>query len=239
MLFRFFTYLHIITVTLFLCMSSSVYAKNLGPKKSKSEHLSNEKVIAEAKTLTPSLAPYTQAPDEIPLSKKEQDAFNNEKAIYKEIEVGTGKRGIAIFKVNASAQKIWATIHSFPSYPEWIKGLRAADIYRSDGENIFVHFQASHWLLGKTQWYVHHSFPSLDNITNNSWGSWTLDYNKASDFRDSVGFWQVIEESKQASKVIYSVDLLFKKKTSAFIRRAALKRSLKDATQWVKEQAEN
>lgn len=188
------------------------------------------------------LSPYTAAPKAIVLTQKEQAKLASFKPVYKKWTIDQRRRGVAIFRVEASSEAIWSVIRGFTQYPLWVKALKKTDIYQQDGNIIYVRFDASHWLLGKTTWYVKHDFPApiLDGQgEQRNWGSWTLDYQHRSDFNDSVGFWQVIpvEGNPQLNDVIYSVDLSLKN-APAFIRNSAIKKGLKTATQWVREQAE-
>ncbi len=193
------------------------------------------------------LTAYTEAPQGIALSEKDQAKLQDFKPVYKKWKIGKRRRGVAIFRVAASRQAIWSVIRDFTHYPQWINSLKSTEIYHSqtqqDTSHLYVRFDASHWLLGKTTWYVHHQYPAAHlseaELGQHNWGSWTLDYQHRSDFNDSVGFWQVlpVEGAPERHDVIYSVDLSLKN-APVFIRNGAIKKGLKTATQWVRKQAE-
>lgn len=186
------------------------------------------------------LTEYHNEPSSFLLSDKEQQRLALFKPVYKKEIINGKQRGVTIFLVKASITTIWATIHQFSNYPKWIKGLKSAKVYEVSNNSAYVHFTATHWLLGKTQWYVKHNFPRLDQLNEKRWGAWVLDYRHQSDFYDAVGFWQVktIHDQPNVSEVIYSVDLQLKEGTPAFIQRAAIKKGLKSATKWLKRESE-
>jgi len=190
------------------------------------------------------LKPYLEAPKITALSPEEQEKLAGFKPIYKKWTVDRRRRGLAIFRVAASKTTIWSVIRDFDSYPLWIKDVKETEVYRRERGDIYVSFEASHWLLGKTRWYVRHQFPPANfteaQLAMNNWGSWTLDYDHRSDFNDSVGFWQIVPVVGQPDlhDVIYSVDLSLSR-SPAFIKNRVVKRGLRTATQWLREQAEN
>jgi ribosome-associated toxin RatA of RatAB toxin-antitoxin module len=187
------------------------------------------------------LQPLTGPPPAITLSPSEQARFDSGQAVFKTTILADAKRAAAIFKVNASPGKIWAIIRNFQSYPKWIDGVMKTDIYHQSDNLLSVRFEANHWLLGTTVWYAEHDYPQLHEINQRNWGSWVLDTAKDSDFEDLVGFWQVkaMANKPNISQVIYSVDLRFKGKFANLFRRSAIRKTLKQATQWVKVQAES
>ena len=70
--------------------------------------------------------------------------------------------------------------------------------------------------------------------------TWTLYYDYLSDLDDSVSYWRVTPSEVDAGKslVTYSAAVKLKSKVPAFIINLILKFRLKQATHWVKEQAE-
>ncbi len=70
--------------------------------------------------------------------------------------------------------------------------------------------------------------------------TWTLDYDYLSDLDDSVGYWRVTPSEVDAGKslVTYSAAVKLKSRVPAFIINLIVKSRLKQATHWVKEQAE-
>lgn len=182
------------------------------------------------------LQPYDAAPPEIVLDQGDEQLLEKGGAVSKQLNIPQGKRGVIVIRVNAPAEVIWPVISDFDSYPEWIKSMQTTEIYRREDNHIFVKFVAKHWLAGRVTWYVDHDYPRGDR----DWGTWKLDYSYRSDLDDSVGFWRVKPVTGQAEKsdVIYSADLRLKGWVPAFVESAIIKKELKAATQWVKEQSE-
>lgn len=182
------------------------------------------------------LTPYIGEPPQVQLTEREKKELEKEIPVYKKIDIKGAKRGIAIFRVSASANTIWSVIRNFDLYPKWVSDIDETEIYRREGSYIYVRFVADNWLAGETNWYARHDYP----IDNRNWGTWTLDYDYRSDLDDSVGFWRVIPVQGEIMKcnVIYSADLKLKGWVPSFIESSVVKRGLKQATQWVKEQSE-
>ena len=155
-----------------------------------------------------------------------------------------GEQGLAIFRVRASNKVIWSVLHDFEKYDDWVSDLSKTEIYKTEGNNIYVSFESSHWLLGSNKWFVKHTYPSLSlsesELKINNWGIWTLDYQRRSDFKDSVGYWQVLPVAGKVDQhdVIYSINLALYN-VPEFIKKRVVKNGLKKATQWVKTQAES
>ncbi len=179
------------------------------------------------------LIPFLDAPPEIDLNHEEEKVLNSNKSIFKTITTDNGKQAVIVFKVNAKPETIWSVIKNYPQYKSWIKSVKESEIYKLEENNIYVKFKIKHWLLGKYQYFINHTFSKQGN-----WATWTLDQNQQSDFLSSVGFWRVYEIEDQ-SYVAYSANILFKKKKSTFTRTRAIKSSLKQASKWVKIHSEN
>ena len=182
------------------------------------------------------LTPYLGEPPTVELTAKDKKKLAKEKPVYKKIDVEGARRGIAVFRVNASSEIIWSVIKDFESYPLWIEDVKKTTIYKQEGGNIYVRFDSKNRYSGKIHWYIHHDYP----VEDRNWGTWRMDYNYQSDLDDSVGFWRVlpVEDSEGQYDVIYSADLKLKQRVPSFVTSLIMKSGLKDATQWVKQQSE-
>src|ERR1041385_1112962 len=70
---------------------------------------------------TGKLKPYPRPPPPLKLSDDEKKTLDAGKAVMRQTENGDGGgRGMAIFRVDAPPDIVWATINDFPSYPKWI-----------------------------------------------------------------------------------------------------------------------
>ena len=158
------------------------------------------------------------------------------KPVFKKQLVGKSKRAVAIFRVQANPSTVWSVIKDFDHYPNWIEDITAINIYRQEDREIYVRFDAQSKYAGKSTWYARHDYP----VDDREWGTWTLDYNNLSDLDDSVGYWRVslLEGNPEHSMVVYSASLKLKSKIPQFIVGFVVKARLKQATLWVKEQAE-
>lgn len=182
------------------------------------------------------LTPYTQIPETIELSKRDHKQLNKGKAVFKKQLIGDEKRAVVLFKVKANQNLIWSVIKDFANYPLWIEDIKSTKLYKQEAGVLYVRFDAENKYAGKTSWFAKHDYP----IDNEGWGSWTLDYDHLSDLDDSVGYWQVIPDAVDpaSSLVTYSATLKLKSKAPSFIVSIIVKARLKQATLWVREEAE-
>lgn len=180
------------------------------------------------------LKPYARPPPPLVLTDKEKSRLDSGKSVMRQMEGEAGGRGMAIFRVNANPDVVWATINDFHSYPKWIDEVKKCEIYKKEGGKIDVAFKISSFPVS-IEYFIAHDYDMA-----NRWGTWTLDYNKESDLDDSVGFWRVTPQENDPSKSIveYSVDVKIKGWVPDFIREMLVDKGLKQATTWVKVQSE-
>jgi len=78
--------------------------------------------------------------------------------------------------------------------------------------------------------------------TEPSYGTytWTLDYNKLSDFDDNVGHWQIMKHPSKPdwSRVLYSCELKLPQWVPAVVVNIFTKTALVESTTWVKRESE-
>lgn len=173
-------------------------------------------------------------PQKAVLSDSEKTTLSQGKAVLKQIQEGNGGRGVAIFDVAASQDKVWQVITSFNKYPSYIEELSKTEQYAKNGNAIFVDFVISSWGFD-VQYYCKHDYqPSKGYMT------WTLDYSRESDLDDSTGYWLVYPSPLDPSKtrVEYSVDLRIKGWVPGFIQTMLAETGVENATKWVKKEAE-
>ncbi|MBI5493707.1 MAG: SRPBCC family protein [Deltaproteobacteria bacterium] len=179
------------------------------------------------------LKPYAQLPPP-KLAPADLSTLDAGRPIRRQTEGDAGGRGLAIFRVAAAPETVWSVIGDFPSYPKWIDNVSRTDVYKRDGENIYVAFRLS-GLGFSIDYFIHHVYHDAQQ-----WGTWTLDYSRESDLDDSVGFWRVtpVEGKPGWSTVEYSVDVQLRGWLPGFIRGIIVDKGLRQATEWVKVQAE-
>lgn len=176
-----------------------------------------------------------QPPPTILLTKSDQALLQQARPVFKQFASDQDSQQVIVFRVSAPAKNIWQTITAYESYPRWVKGVDKIHIYKQDQNNYFVDFVISHWLLGTYKYSVWHY------LSNDGWMKWQLDQNKPSDFSRSQGFWRVAPVAHEfgANDVYYSADLRFNPPKSNWLRRKIIKAGLKQASLWVKREAEN
>jgi hypothetical protein len=67
---------------------------------------------------------------------------------------------------------------------------------------------------------------------------WSLDYDKTSDFEDVAGHWHVEQRNPQITRVYYACDIQMKGHVPKPVLNYISKAALKQATSWVKKEAE-
>jgi ribosome-associated toxin RatA of RatAB toxin-antitoxin module len=184
-----------------------------------------------------SLTPYVGEPEVVVLSDKEDKRLLKGKAIFKNQIIKKEKRAVAIFQVKAKPATVWSVIKDFKNYPAWIEDVKNTEVYKQEQGHLYVRFDAENRYAGKSTWFAKHNYP----VDNREWGTWVLDYDFPSDLDDSVGYWRVTPhpDNAEESTVTYSASLKLKQKVPAFILRLIIKSRLKQATHWVKKQAES
>jgi len=181
-----------------------------------------------------SITPYPQPPTAVALSAEQEKTFLTGEPVYTQIEGEKGGRGVAVFLVGAPPATVWSTIRNFGAYPAWIDGVSECAVYKTEGDHIFTRF-----VIGKMgmeiEYFIDHTAPA-----GADWVTWTLDYSRESDLDDSVGMWRVtpLADDPSKSRVEYSVDLKVSGWVPGFVREMLVDRGIRDATTWVKVQAE-
>jgi len=196
---------------------------------------SNPALAADADKPHPhrgAISPYPQPPAAVALDASQQAKLVSGEPVYTQIEGAAGGRGVAVFLVDATPEKVWSTIRSFASYPAWIDGVSACEVYRTEGDHVYVYFALKKMGMG-IEYYIDHTYPP-----GAEWGTWTLDYDRESDLDDSVGMWRVTADPTGKTRVEYSVDIQISGWVPGFVREMIVDRGIRDATTWVKVQSE-
>ncbi len=181
------------------------------------------------------LSPYDGTPPAIELSDKDLERLDKGKAVMVPIQSGEGAgRGLAVQDIDAPPDVVWSRIVSYDRYPRWVNYVDECEVYEQSGEHIKTRFILAGFGF-HFEYFIDHTYrPDLGYMT------WTLDYDRLSDFDDSVGYWFVERHpSKDGwTRLYYSVELQVKGKVPGFIQEIATRQGLREATQWVKREAE-
>lgn len=88
--------------------------------------------------------------------------------------------------------------------------------------------------LQYTSFYDHIYDPASDSMT------WTLDYDKTSDFDDVAGHWHLEDHptKPECTRVFYACDIKLKGAVPGPVVNFLSKTALKTATSWVKKESE-
>jgi len=166
------------------------------------------------------------------LTAAEEATLQSGQPVYRQIRLESGGRGVAIFDIKASEEKVWSILTAYAKYPQWIDQLKECEVYKRDSGHLFVRFKLGMSALG-AEYYVDHTFsPDKGMLT------WTLDYSRESDLNDSTGYWLVYPSGRDGvTRVEYTVDLRVGS-LPGFIEDMLATKGIKDATTWVKREAE-
>jgi ribosome-associated toxin RatA of RatAB toxin-antitoxin module len=179
---------------------------------------------------TGQLKPYSKNPPAIVISPAEQAVIDTKKPVMRQGD----NRGMAVFLVDAPPDITWKTINNFASYPRYISEVKKCEVYKKGDGFVDVDFELKSYMV-TVQYYVHHTVNHAKRTM-----TWTLDYARASDINDSVGFWRVNEVAGQPSQslVEYSIDVSLSSWTPGFVKTMMVDEGLTTATTWLKRESE-
>ena len=175
----------------------------------------------------------------IVLTEKQQRLLESGKPVFPPVKEVDGKGGAAtaIFRVKAPTSTVWKVIEDFDQYKNWVDGVKDTVRYEGKDKNkIYVKFQVGKWFTPTYTYHIVHDYLNKDK----GFGTWVLDDEKANDLTECVGRWHVspVKDNPNQSTVEYSVNLQAKGLVLKIIRPILMKNGVKDATSWVKKQAE-
>jgi len=183
---------------------------------------------------------------DLDLSSSDESKLMDEKAVMKHIESEGGQGGTAICvqDVNAPKQAVWNQILGFNSYKGKVNRVRECGNYEvkpvdhengSRRWNIKTKMVVSVLPGYKYEYYCDHVYaPDCDSL------SWSLDYDKLSDFDDVAGKWYLEDHPKKrdCTRVFYTCDIKLNGIVPKPIKDILTKKALRDATGWVKKESE-
>jgi len=151
-----------------------------------------------------------------------------------------GGRGFAVQDVHAPISTTLATIADLLSYPKYVPSVKKVNIY--NGPTKFMNGTSKN----KAQFDVRvfgvsfRYFLDLTLDTKRNTYTWTLDYDKTSDFDDNVGHWQVQKHPSkpQWCRVMYTADVRLPSWIPSMVVNFLTKTAVMESTQWVKQVSE-
>jgi hypothetical protein len=188
------------------------------------------------------IKPLTDKSIKFSLSQKELDKINEGKSVMKTVKNTLGKtggQGFAVQDVNAPPNVCLDVIADLKSYVKHVPSVKKVTIYSTSRK--FDGTQCS-----KAQFDVRvfgigfKYFLNLQRNNRHMTYTWTLDYDRLSDFDDNVGRWQVMRHpSKQGwSRILYCADV----RLPSWLPKPAVmfltKTAILESTAWVKTVSE-
>jgi hypothetical protein len=190
--------------------------------------------LADAHPHRGTLTPYAGEPPKLTLSAAELHVLQKGEPVLKQSEAGLGGRGIAVQDIAAPSDVVWDRILDFDRYPKMIDDVKEIEVYEKKPERIKVRFVIGQFGL-KLEYFIDHVVQREKGFM-----TWRLDYDKASELDDSVGYWFVEQHptDKQKTRLYYSVDVRMRGWVPGFVQDMVREEGLVRATRWVKQWSE-
>lgn len=179
------------------------------------------------------------------LSPADIKELQNGHAVMKQVipdDPNESGSAICIQDVYAPITAVWSQILDMDTYSTKVSKVNENKNYvvkhNSDGTCTIKTKQVLGVLPGYAyeSYYDHTYYPTKNSLT------WTLDYDKTSDFDDVSGHWHVEEvpnsSQSHCCRVFYSCDIKMKGSVPGPILNYISKQALKQATAWVKRESE-
>jgi len=152
--------------------------------------------------------------------------------LLRRIQVPGGfTRSVSVQDVHAPESTVWKAINDLPRYPKMVDGVVGCQVYSKSKEAGCEVTCATYKLKAagmSMEYYMKHIFePKKHSMT------FHLDYDRCSDFNDSVGYWFVEDQKDGWCRVYYSADSNLPSFVPGFMKDAILKKAAKRSTSWV------
>lgn len=191
------------------------------------------------------LSPYTPGPfTDLTLGNADEQDLQSGKSIMKQIPAPAGEKGgraICVQDVTAPKHAVWNQILDLNHYVGKVDKLKECRNYfrnkNADGTTTIKTKFIVGVLPGFTyEYYCDHTFHSQkDSLT------WSLDYDKTSDFNDVAGHWHLEDHPTRSgcTRVFYGCDVKLPAAVPGAVVNFVTKKALKQATSWVKRESES
>ena len=190
------------------------------------------------------LTPYKPGPFETTLSKSDEKLLADGKPVMKQTlptkEDPEGGGALCVQDIEAPKAAVWNQILDLGAYkgkvPKIIASKNYVDKKNPDGTNRIK----TRLVIGVMPGYSYESYYDHIYHPRESSMTWTLDYEKTSDFEDVAGHWHVEDHPTKpnACRVFYACDVKMKASVPGPILNYLSKQALKQATGWVKKESE-
>ena len=166
------------------------------------------------------------------LSAAELSSVAAGELVLKAIATDKGNEGLAVQRVQAPADLVWATILDFGEWPRMVDDVVASAVYDKQGCDIKVKITIGVGLL-KIHTYVHHVLDRVAGVL-----TWSLDASKSSDLLANTGYWIVRPHDLTSCTVYYSCHVQLRSWAPGWLDRYIAREGLPRALGWLKREAE-
>jgi len=166
------------------------------------------------------------------LSAAELSSVAAGELVLKAIATDKGNEGLAVQRVQAPADLVWATILDFGEWPRMVDDVVASAVYDKQGCDIKVKITIGVGLL-KIHTYVHHVLDRVAGVL-----TWSLDATKSSDLLANTGYWIVRPHDLNSCTVYYSCNVQLRSWAPGWLDRYIAREGLPRALGWLKREAE-
>ncbi|KAL3905276.1 MAG: hypothetical protein SGILL_009743, partial [Bacillariaceae sp.] len=177
------------------------------------------------------------------LDTGDEKELESGKPVMKQVQ-GTGSElaggAICVQDVDAPKAAVWSQILDMDVYKGKVPKVNECKNYVVNQNDDGTTTMKTKMVVGVVPGYAYTSFydhtyhPEKDSVT------WTLDYDKSSDFDDVSGHWHLEEHPSKpdCTRVFYACDIKLKGKVPGPVVNFLSKTALKSATGWVKKESE-
>ena len=166
------------------------------------------------------------------LSAAELSSVAAGELVLKAIATDKGNEGLAVQRVQAPADLVWATILDFGEWPRMVDDVVGSAVYDKQGCDIKVKITIGVGLL-KIHTYVHHVLDRVAGVL-----TWSLDATKSSDLLANTGYWIVRPHDLNSCTVYYSCNVQLRSWAPGWLDRYIAREGLPRALGWLKREAE-
>ncbi len=181
-----------------------------------------------------SIPAYQGPPPTVALTPDELARLAAGGVVKRQVQYADGGRGVAVQDIHASPEVVWDRILDFPAYPRMVDNVAECEVYARGDHEIKARFVIGA-LMMDIEYYIDHEVH-----TDEGWLTWTLDYSRASELDDSVGFWRVepVADRPGYTRLFYSVEVKPLGWVPGPIEDYISDAGLTKATAWVKRESE-
>jgi len=178
------------------------------------------------------LKPYALGPPQILLSQRDEGKLRSGRAVMQAMAADDDtRRMIMVQDIKAPANVVLGRIMDFQNYDTMVSGVDSCVNYVSYTEAGVQTVKSTYEISAvhmKFKYFVEHTYDPEQRCM-----TFHLDYSRRSDLDDSVGYWYVEPDGRQACRVYYSCECKLRGWVPGPVLNVLQKEALKKATTWV------